>query len=225
MNEIPIFRAAIFDFDGVLVDSIPLHHASYRDLFAAEGVEFGFDDYIRVANGAPRDRVIRSILGEDLPQDRFQWLMNRKEEIILEMVKDNGLPFIEGVLNLVDKLKAMELRIGIASSSRSAEKFIRALNMEQLFDAVTDAVHTTHTKPDPEVYLATASRLGVQPQDCIVFEDAPVGITAARAAEMKVVAITTTNSAEELRDADWVIDSFTGFDLLSTLFLEVVTEP
>ncbi len=219
------FRAAIFDFDGVLVDTIPLHHASYRQLFAEEGVEFTMDDYRRVASGAPRHRVIRAVLGDDLPAERFERLMARKEEIVLELAREQGLRPIDGVLELVDRLRREGLLLGVASSSRTARVFLETMQLDDRFDATTDARDTELAKPDPEVFLSTAARLGVEPAQCLVFEDAPVGVVAARAAGMRVVAITSTTSAEQLAGADWVIDSFVGFDPTPILFPPCATRP
>ena len=206
------FRAAIFDFDGVLVDTVELHYTSFRRLFADEGVDFSLADYMRVANGAPRHRVIRAVLGDDFPASKFEALMDRKEEIILDLAANVGLRPIDGALDLVDALRDSGLRVGVASSSRTARVFLEIMKIDQLFDAITDARDAARSKPDPDVFLATARHLGVDPHACVVFEDAKVGIAAAKAAGMRVVAITTTTAATELAGADWVVDTFVGFD-------------
>jgi beta-phosphoglucomutase len=213
-----IFQAAIFDFDGVLADTIPLHFESFRRLFEAEGARFTFEDYQRRASGAPRDRVIRAILGEEIPPAKMRALMERKEEILLELIREQGLRPIDGALELVKRLRGLGLRLGMASSSRTAARFLEAIGGRPLFDAVTDALEAIRPKPDPEVFLATARKLGVEPPRCLVFEDAVPGIRAARAAGMKVVAIATTCAARDLREADWVIESFADFDSLQVLY-------
>ncbi len=216
--NIPLFQAAIFDFDGVLADTIPVHYRSFRKLFEAEGREFTFEDYQRVANGAPRDRVIRAILGNDLPPEKFSALMKRKEEIVLELITSEGIQPIDGALELVVQLRSLGLRTGIASSSRTAELFLKNLRAEHLFDAVTDGQVSQQPKPHPEVFMTTARKLGIEPHRCLAFEDAVFGIRAARAAGMKVVAITTTTAAEKLVEAHWIIDSFKSFDPVSILY-------
>ena len=209
----PPFRAAIFDFDGVLADTVDLHYTSFRRLFADEGVDFSFADYMRVANGAPRHRVIRAVLGDNLLASKLEALMDRKEEIIFDLAASVGLRPIDGALDLVHTLRDSGLRLGVASSSRTARAFLGIMKIDQLFEAITDACDAARPKPDPDVFLATARHLGVDPHTCVVFEDAKVGIEAAKAAGMRVVAITTTSAATELADADWVVDTFVGFDL------------
>ena len=225
MKKAATFRAVIFDFDGVLVNTISLHYSSYRRLFASEGVTFTFGDYQRVANGAPRHRVIRAVLGDDLPEEKFQALMERKETIVRDLAsRGEGLKPLDGVLDLVHRLRNHGLLVGVASSSRTAAVFLRTMKIELLFHAVTDGLETMRSKPHPEVFIKTARKFGVPPEHCLVFEDASVGVTAARAAGMSVVGITTTTPAEDLREANWVIDSFVGFDETPILFPTCVAE-
>jgi beta-phosphoglucomutase len=216
-RDMPLIKAAIFDFDGVLVNTIPLHFRSFRELFREQGVEFTFDDYRRVANGVPRDRVIKAVLGENLRPELFARLMRRKEDLILDLLDREGIQAIDGAMELVERLRALGLRLGVASSSRTAARFLSRLGAAHLFHAVTDASETVRAKPDPEVFLTTARKLEVGPAQCLVFEDAPLGVAAARAAGMKVVAITSTTSADQLHEADLVIDSFVGLDPLPLL--------
>lgn len=212
------FDAAIFDFDGVLMNTIPLHYRSYRDLFATEGVAFSFEDYLRTASGASRDRVIRTVLGAQIAPEKFEALMRRKQEIVLDLARTDGLKPIDGAFDLVGRLRQLGLGIGMGSSSRTAALFLATMQLDHFFDATTDALETKRSKPDPEVFLTTARKLGVSPARCLVFEDADVGVEAGKAAGMTIVAITTTRSAAVLHEADLVIDNFAGFDPEPILF-------
>src|SRR5258705_5322630 len=108
------YDAAIFDFDGVIADSIPLHFEAFQRLFAEEGVRFTTDDYRRAANGAPRDRVISNVLGP-LPPERMRDLMERKERYVIELLERRGLSPIPGALETVRALRQRGLRTAIAS--------------------------------------------------------------------------------------------------------------
>lgn len=208
MSSKPLFRAVIFDFDGVIADTIPLHFASYREMFREAGVQFSFADYLRVGNGAARHEVVRATMGE-LPDDEKRRLMDRKGEIMLELVRRDGLQAIPGSLELVRRFRELGLKLGLASSSRSAVQFLESMGERDLFDAVTDALQTVKAKPDPEVYLATATKLGIPPENCLAIEDAILGVQSAHAAGMAVLAVTTTTTADDLKDADWVVESLT----------------
>jgi len=115
MTQRTRFRAAVFDFDGVIADSIPLHFQSFRRLFAEEGVPFTMEDYRRVANGRPRDVVIRSVLGNGIEPARFQHLMDLKERYIFEILERDGLHPIPGCLELAKAFRDRGLKTAIAS--------------------------------------------------------------------------------------------------------------
>lgn len=214
------FQAAIFDFDGVIADSIPLHFEAFQRLFRKEGVAFTFDDYRRVANGAPRDRVIQAVLGE-LPPQRLHDLMERKEHYVLESLARRGLRPIPGALEVVQALRSRGLRTAVASSSRTARRFLEALKPADpslgppaaLFDAVLEGDSSRLPKPDPEIFLLAAKAVGAAPAACLAFEDAVQGVRAARAAGMRVVAVATTERKEALGEAHLIFESFAEIDL------------
>jgi beta-phosphoglucomutase len=213
------FQAAIFDFDGIIADSIPLHFLAFNRVFAEEGVEFAWEDYRRLANGRPRDHVIRAVLGDVAP-DRLEDLMARKERAIFEVLRDRGLRPIPGALEMAHALRARGLRTAIASSSRTARRFLEALRPPdpalgppaELFDAVLEGDSRRAPKPDPGIFLAAAEAVGIEPSRCVAFEDAPNGVRAARAAGMWVVALTTTVERAALGESHAVFSSFSEID-------------
>ncbi len=215
----PPFQAAIFDFDGVIADSIPLHFEAFRRLFRDEGVDLTLDDYRRRINGLPRDRSIRAVLG-DLPAEKLKDLMERKGRYVFELLAHRGLKPIPGSLELVQALRARGLRTAIASSSRTARRFLEAIRPADpslgppaaLFDAILEGDASRAPKPDPEIFLLAARAVEVPPERCLAFEDAASGVAAARAAGMRVVALTTTDTKEALRHADRVCASFAEID-------------
>jgi beta-phosphoglucomutase len=213
------FQAAIFDFDGVIADSIPLHYEAFRRVFAAQGVTFSFEDYRRVANGAPRDMVIRTVLGQ-MDSGRLKWLMAEKEREVMALLGERGLQPIPGALELARDLRSRGLRTAVASSSRTARRFLEALEPRDpscrpplsLFDAVLESDGIRAPKPDPEIFLSAAQAVGTRPEDCLAFEDAVQGVRAARAAGMLVVALTTTEERGALGEAHLIFDSFGEID-------------
>ncbi len=215
MTSRALFQAAIFDFDGVIADSIPLHFEAFRRLFREEGLELTMDDYRRRINGLPRDRSIRAVLG-DLPAERMQQLMDRKGRYVFELLDRRGLQPIPGSLEFVRALRSRGLRTAIASSSRTARRFLEAIRPldppAALFDAILEGDGIRAPKPDPEIFHLAARALGVVPERCLAFEDAATGVAAARSAGMRVVALTTTDTSEALRDADRVYANFAEID-------------
>ncbi len=213
------FQAAVFDFDGVIADSIPLHFASFGRVFAEEGVGFTWDDYRRLANGRPRDHVIRAVLGE-VPPERLKELMARKERYIFQVLEERGLRPIPGALEMARALRSRGLRTAVASSSRTARRFLAALAPvdpalgppEDLFDAILEGDDRRAPKPDPGIFLAAAEALGVEPSRCIAFEDATNGVRAARSAGMRVVALTTTEERKALGESHAIFSSFAEID-------------
>ena len=115
-----------------------------------------------------------------------------------------------GVKELILNLKKSGIRVALASSSRNADTVIRLLKIESLFEAIVDGTMITHSKPDPEIFLLAARKLGVAPEFCLVFEDAEAGVEAALRAGMKCIGV---GSAEQLGKAHQVVNSTADFDL------------
>lgn len=212
MNPLSSIRAVIFDFDGVIADTIPLHFQSFRELFATEGVDFSFEDYKTVANGAARAQTIRAVMGEGLTEEKFQFLMDRKEQITFELAARNGLHRNPGVIEFARACKDRGLLLGMASSSRMAVQFVEMLGYQDLFDAMSDSQEVERAKPSPDVFLLTARKLDIHPEQCLVVEDSVVGVQAGHNAGMSVLGVTTTTTAEKLKNADWIVDDFEGLD-------------
>ncbi len=208
-------RAVIFDFDGVIVDSEPLHFGSLRDALAPEGIRLDEDEY-KSAYLAYDDRgAIRLAL----ERHGIAWDAARLEAIAKRKAADferllPAVPFLPGSRELVRALAA-EIPVGIASGALRAEiqAILRAGGLLEAFSAIVGADDVLHGKPDPEPYLVAMQRLPVpdlRPEQCLVFEDAVPGILAARAAGMTVVAVTNSYPAAKLSLAHRVLDSLAG---------------
>lgn len=211
------FWFAIFDWDGVIVDSSRQHEAAWQRL-AAEEQRALPDGFFRRSFGMKNDRVIPMLLGWTEQADEIQRLSRRKEEMFREIIQNQNLEPLPGVLPFLRHLRDAGIPCAVASSTpRDNIKCIaNTLGVGDFFQALVCAEDVTRGKPDPEVFLLAASRLGAPPAHCVVFEDAHVGIEAANKAGMRVVGVATTHPAQSLTGADRVVarlDDLTATEL------------
>jgi beta-phosphoglucomutase len=191
-------RAVIFDMDGVLVDSGAHHRAAWRALLAELAVPEP-EEFWRRTIGRPSEEAVPLLLGRAMPPAEARRLARRKQEHYTRAAQA-GLPAVPGAPAFVRALVQQGVPRGVATSARriDADRLLAALALRELFDVVVTAEDVRLGKPDPEVYLRAAAGLGVEPAACVVFEDAPVGIRAARAAGMRAIGIAGSSAAEEL---------------------------
>jgi beta-phosphoglucomutase len=194
--------AAIFDMDGVLVDSEPHHHAAWHRLCAEEGVTLTVAEVAERTLGRPVRESLPTLLGRALDLDEHERLVRRKAAIYQE-VSGGTVREVRGAIAFVRSLADSRIRCGLATSAMPERvgPILEAFRLTELFGVQVTGRDVQRGKPDPEVYLTTAARLGVAPGACVVFEDAPVGIEAARRAGMRVVGVATTCHAERLQRA------------------------
>jgi HAD superfamily hydrolase (TIGR01509 family) len=205
--------AVIFDMDGVLLDSEPLHHDVVNELLSQDGVRIDAEHY-RGYLGTTleytwEDLIRRFGLGRTVDHYR-----SRYDDAILESYRRYSVP-APGALELVRGLRQRGLKLAVASSSRTlwVETALEKLGLGEAFDTVVTGDMVTRSKPDPQIYLLAAERLGVDPARCLAIEDAPKGIASARAAGMMVVAVKTEYTAHlSLDGAAVVLDDLTQFD-------------
>ncbi|WP_298062066.1 beta-phosphoglucomutase [uncultured Rikenella sp.] len=207
--------AAIFDMDGVIVDTAKYHYQAWRRLAAELGFEFTEADNERL-KGVSRMQSLEILLevggfgGSAFTEGRKEEMAAQKNEWYVEyisrMTPDEILP---GVLSFLEQVRAAGVRTALGSASRNTGIILDRLKIRDLFDTVVDGTMVTRTKPDPEVFLKCASLLGgdLFPTQCVVFEDAAAGIEAARAGGMYSVGI---GNPDILREADFVIPGFAG---------------
>ena len=214
----PSLAAAIFDMDGLLIDSEPLWQDAELACFLPLGVPV-----TRELCKATAGRRIDEVIG--LWHERFGWEGPSTEEMVKRVLDEVTRLILErsvalpGVYATMDALKERGLPIAIASSSPPAliKAVVGKLELAPYLSLTHSGIHETRGKPDPAVFLTTAGKLGVAPEDCLVFEDAPAGVTAARRAGMRVIAVPSVfdpaDPAFEL--ADQVLGSLEDFDLAS----------
>lgn len=207
-------KAFIFDMDGVIIDSEKLHSITKVQAIRSFGVDvresdLNLESYVgRSAKSFFSDVIAKyPELGDD-----WEVLAKKKHELYQKILReDPDLKPIDGIPELLERLKAKGYRIGLGSSSVMAniQLVLGRFGIMDYFDAIAAGSEVEHAKPAPDVYLLTASRLGIAPEDCTVIEDAGAGVMAAKAAGMRCVAIKNPNSGEQdFSQADMIIDSY-----------------
>jgi beta-phosphoglucomutase len=186
-------RAVLWDLDGTLVDSGDYHWRSWRDTLAAEGHPLTYQQFLD-SFGQRNDRILAGWLGEEAPTSVITRIGDAKEALYREFARREGLIALPGAAQWVEKLHDAGWLEAIASSAPRAnvEVMLEAVAIAQYFQAVVAAEDVSIGKPDPQVFLTAAARLGVSPSRCIVVEDAAAGIEAARAGGMRAIGVSAT---------------------------------
>jgi beta-phosphoglucomutase family hydrolase len=197
---------AIFDWDGVVIDSGRLHEQSWHRLAAELGRTMAPNSFIR-GFGMKSAQIIEEIHHWANDPKEIARLANRKEDLYREIIALSDIEPLPGVAKWLYRLGKAGVPCAVASSTQrlNIETLLNRLGLAETFEVIISAEDVVHGKPDPEVFLKAAERLRLPPKRCVVFEDAYVGIEAGHAAGMKVVAVTTTHSAAELEAADLVV--------------------
>ena len=206
-----MIKACIFDLDGVIVDTAHYHFLAWKRLADELGIAFTPEDNERL-KGVSRMHsmdILLEIGGKQMNHDEKEKFANKKNTWFVEHV-ERMLPeeIFSGVKILVQELHANRVKVGLASSSKNAQRVLELLQIKDQFDTIVDGTMITHSKPDPEIFLLAASRLQVDPKDCLVFEDAEAGVEAALAAGMKCIGV---GSADQLFKADKIIKATGDF--------------
>jgi beta-phosphoglucomutase len=191
----------IFDVDGVLVDSYDAHYQSWRDILAEHGRELTEQDFARTFGRTSRE-VIAQLWGRDVSAAESRDIDERKEALYRDIVR-RRFPAMDGAVALIDALRAAGFALAVGSSAPPENVLLSldGLGRRDAFGAVVTGHDVTRGKPDPQVFLLAAERLGIRPALCAVIEDAAPGIRAAQAAGMASVALVGTTTADELRAA------------------------
>ncbi len=197
-------KACIFDLDGVLVDTAKYHFIAWQRLANNLQVEFTEHDNEQL-KGLSRDASLEYILKKGKisasSSEKEVWKEQKNNwylELVNTMQADEVLPNCKELLN---DLKSKGLKIGLGSASKNAALILTRVNIKDYFDVIIDGTVTSKSKPDPEVFLLGAKALGLQPSECIVFEDAINGVKAAKAGGFKTIGI---GEKDVLTEADLV---------------------
>jgi beta-phosphoglucomutase len=212
-----LLQAAIFDMDGVLVDSNPYHLQKWIELLKEHHVRFDEAALPKQVLGPRNDITLRLFFGSQITAEEIGRL---SEELEAKFRRAFGphAKLLPGLQSLLAECHRGGVLMAVASSAmvKNLDFVVDTLQLRPYFRCLLSGDEVSHSKPHPEIYLQTAHKLGIEPASCVAFEDSLVGIEAVKRAGMKCVAIASTFPLEELREqtrADLVVPGFEGLTL------------
>lgn len=197
-------KAVIWDMDGVLIDSLPAHVEAWRPILKRYGYDYTYEQMTPFF-GMTDVNVLRTISSSRFTERELVSLAQEKECIYQDLI-GTKLQLLPGVVAWLENFRSAGLKQAVASSStvKSISIIMDALHLKSYFNAIVSG-EGGPSKPDPLVFLRAAEQIGALPNECLVVEDAVVGVLAAKAASMHCLAVTTTTTAENLRQANLVV--------------------
>jgi len=223
---VPI-QALLFDLDGTLIDSMPLHHEAWRAWHARHGLPFDDAGFFGATAGRTNAEILRELLPASSAAER-ETLAEEKEDLYRASAA-TSLRMIAGFEPLRAEARALGLKLAICTAAPLANiaVAVRRFGLDSQVDAITSPADGLRGKPHPDIFEEAARRLRVPPAACLVFEDAPLGIEAARRAGMPAVALTTSLPASAFTGFDnlrLAIADFQGLDLAALLTARTTRE-
>jgi beta-phosphoglucomutase len=205
-------KAFIFDLDGVIVDTAKYHFLAWQKLANQLGIEFTHE-HNEELKGVSRVRSLDLILelGNTTAsqEDKNKWLIQKNEDYLSYLVDMDEREILPGVVKVLEYLKNNNQAIALGSASKNARPILQKTNIMDFFDAIVDGNDVSNAKPDPEVFLQAARKLGITNQNAIVFEDSVAGIQAANSAKMISIGI---GDSSVLYEAKYNFKDFTFID-------------
>jgi beta-phosphoglucomutase len=209
--------AVIFDFDGVIVDTEPLHYAAFQRLLEPLGLGFSWEQYVETYMGFDdRDAFIEAFKGSKTGLDSavLQDLINRKAAVFQEVIRD-GINAYPGVVSLIRAIRDHRVPLAISSGALRSDitPILETLGITDCFDIIVTAEDVARSKPDPECYTLAYARLNehhsldLRPDQVLAIEDTPAGINSAKGAGLRVIAVTNSYPVENLSRADYVVNA------------------
>ncbi|MBS1535914.1 MAG: beta-phosphoglucomutase [Bacteroidetes bacterium] len=206
-------KAFIFDLDGVIVDTAKYHFLAWQKIAAELGIEFT-PEHNEHLKGVSRVRSLDLILElgkiEASQTDKDRWLVQKNEDYLSYLVNMNYSEILPGVMPVLQYLKEQNQAIALGSASKNARTILEKTGIMEYFDVIIDGNDVSNAKPDPEVFIQAARKLGIANEQSIVFEDSVAGVQAANVAGMTSVGI---GEASILYEAQYTFKDFTYMDL------------
>ena len=212
-------RGFLFDLDGTLIDSMPHHHDAWVAWHARRGLSLDADAFFAATAGRANDEILAAMFPAATPAERV--VMADEKETLYREIAARHLKLIEGAQAFVMRARAQGLRLAVCTAStpeNMALAFAR-FPIRDWVETVVSPADGLRGKPHPDIFLEAARRLGLAPAQCLVFEDAPLGIEAARRAGMGAVALTTTLNAAAFAGYSNLLASAPDFRALDPLAL------
>ncbi len=204
------FKAFIFDLDGVLIDTEPFHFETWQQLASENGLEYNAEIGAKM-RGKTRNESLSCLLQyneKQVDSPIFEQMMLRKNELFLAHIHALSTHnLLAGAYELLTKLAAEKLKIGLASSSRNAFFLVEKMGILPFFEVIVDGNDIQYSKPDPEIFVLCAQKLGVFPAECVVIEDSISGIMAAHNANIFCIKVGDATQDKGSILADWEVRS------------------
>lgn len=217
MTEI---KAIIFDLDGTLLDNNEVHLKAWKKYLKESQMEISDEDFKKYISGRTNKDAVAHLYKKELTEDEASKYYLKKEEIYRKLYEIDIVP-IAGLLRFLKDLDRHNIAMAIATSGIQVniDFMFTHVPIKKYFKKIISSADISKGKPDPEIFLKTAKSLHTSPENCIVFEDSIAGVFAGKSAGMKVVALTTTHTAEEFKNADLIIKDYTeiNFNRLMSL--------
>jgi beta-phosphoglucomutase len=216
--SLPRPEAVLFDFDGILVDSEPMHHRAFNEVLDPLGMGFPWQEYVETYMGFDdRDAFREAFRAKriDLDDANLAKLVAAKSRAFLDGIR-NGVTAYPGAVSMIESLRTAGRPLALCSGALRSDidPILVQLGVARCFDVIVSADDVRRSKPDPESYALAFARLSERydtlltvPEKSVAVEDTPAGIRAAKGAGLRVLAVTNSYGPEELSDADWIIDS------------------
>jgi beta-phosphoglucomutase len=204
-------RAFIFDMDGTLVDNMRFHTEAWGKMLEENGVSVNAHDFLVKTAGKTNREILPAVFGE-ISDGKIEELGRRKESLYQELFRPHRKA-LNGVIEFLEDARRLGVKMAVATAAPiiNVEFILDGLDLRKFFEAITTADDIENGKPDPEIFLKSAEKLGVEPRNCLVFEDAVGGFRAAHRAGMRSIGIATVNRTEEILRLDSVLEAHADF--------------
>ncbi|WP_026462369.1 HAD family hydrolase [Adhaeribacter aquaticus] len=201
--------AVLFDMDGVIIDSNPYHKSAWVEFCKIHQIDIKEEELGKNIYGKTNKDALKNILGKELSAEESDKLGEEKEALYRDLHGPEMVP-VKGLINFLEELKKNNVATAVATNAPTSnvDFILHKIGVRHYFDAIIDAKQVKKGKPDPEIYLKAAEMVNISSDRCIVMEDSTTGVEAGLKANMKVVGITTTHTAEELSHTHLVINDF-----------------
>ena len=207
------YLGAIFDLDGVLVDTAKYHYLAWKQLADRLNIPFTKEDNEQL-KGVSRVKsleILLSLGSKNYTENERKQFMDQKNETYVRYISHmDESEILPGVVELLNQLKRKKIKIALGSASKNSELILKNTKLQDYFDAIVDGNDVSKAKPDPEVFLLGAKKIGIPANQCMVFEDAKAGIEAAKQAGMLAIGVGTQ---ENLPNADILIKNLEEIEL------------
>jgi HAD superfamily hydrolase (TIGR01509 family) len=200
-------KAAIWDMDGVIADTVLEHFLSWKDTFAKKGRDYTMAEFMTYF-GRRNDVIIKDALGHDIAPGELEAINMEKQATFRRRITGH-VRELPGAVELIRILHEHNIKQAIASSAprENIKLILQELDIDDCFQAIVAGGEVPEGKPDPGIFLLAAKKLSIKPVNCVVFEDAIAGVAGAKSAGMKCVAVTNSHPENKLKQADIIVDT------------------